>query len=513
MSESKPTIQPYYSKYDTPEPATRFQKAVFNGRTIKIKKLMASGENVYETTNLDESPLFLAIVRDHPVIVNQILDIYEEDLLFVRQFFQINYNIDWKQRTPVYIGHGSDHIDKVKELSIGMEISPDHSDDDVRSMIILLKSSQEKKVLWLRPNNREDNIRIAKIIECIWDDGVLDLQQKGHCDRTVFDVAALRNQPEIYCRLYTLFRPASEKSFEHFIQICRHHEDQLAIFKHLWSQAGQPVEIADILSTKVDLLVLPAYYDQIEIFQFFLESVADKTATPESRQMVMSDILNTYKVRDDSKLIESIIWADQKEFVKQCLLRFKPNLLLHGNCETILQSLIRQKSSKFMTEFIVEYFDQVLANGMEDKIMKQLIESNWLDAIKILYSRYGSCRNVLFRNKKHGVKCLLIAIDGCRYDLANFLVDAHRSDLTDPDDVTQLILYCAFVDRGKTVLQKLLDLPAADPLRLAGEESYYKSPIYVALKFRHLGNYQLLMDNVHDLQGLRGKSNLNFLRL
>lgn len=503
MSE-KPIIQPYYNKYDTPKPQNRFHKAVFNGRATKVKELIASGENVYRSTDSDETPLFIAIVRDHSIIVNQILEIYEEDLLFIRKFFQSKHNIDWKQR-PVYVAHGSDHIGLVQELSIGMEILPDHSLDETSSIVILLKSSQEKKMLWLRPNNREDNIRIAKIIECIWDDGVIDLQHKGHWGRTVFDVAAIRNQPETYCRLHTLLSPEPEKSIEHFIQMCRHHEDQLTFFKYLWSKTGQQIEVADIMSTKVDLLVLPAYYDQIEIFQFFLESIADRTATPENRQMVMSEILNTYKVRDDSKLIESIIWADQKEFVKECLLRFKPNLLLMGNCETILQSLIRQKSSEFMTQFVVEYFDQVRASGMEDKIMKQLIEANWLDAIKILYSRYESCRNVLFRNKKEGVQCLLIAIDGCRYDLANYLVDAHRSDLTDPDDVTHLILYCAFVDRGKTVLQKLLTLPAANPLRLTGEESYYKSPIYVALKFHHLENYQLLMDNVHDLQGLRGR--------
>lgn len=506
MSNSTPIINPYYNKWDTPKPQNRFQKAVFNGRSTKVNKLLVSGENIYVSTNTDESPLFMAIVRDHQAIVNQILDIYEEDLLFVRQFFQSRHNINWKQRL-VFVAYGPDHCAVVEQLSTGMEILPDPCPDEVRSMVILLKASpQDKKVLWLQPNNREENKKIAEIIECIWDDGVIDLQHKGHWGRTVLDVAAIRNQTETYCRLDTLLSVDSEKSIEHFLQMCRHHEDKLEFFKQLWSKTGKQFDIADIMSTNANLLVLPAYHDQFEIFYFFLESLADKTATPENRQMIMTDILNTYKVRDDSKLIESIIWADNKEFVKQCILHIKPNLLLIGsNCETVLQSLIRQKSTEFMTQFIVEYFDHVMANGMENRIVKQLIEENWLDAIKILYNRYESCRSVLFRDKKKGVQCLLNAIDGCRYNLANYLVDAHRLDLTDPDDVTNLILYCAFVDRSNEVLQTLLTLPAADPLRISGPEHFYKSPLYVALKFRHLKNFRLLLDNVNDVHALRGR--------
>lgn len=503
MSTSTPITYPYYGKWDTPKPQNRFQRAVFNGRTTKVKDLIASGENVYVTTDLDESPLFISIVRDHTAVVNQILDIYEEDLQFVRQFFEKNHNIVWTQQ-PVFVAHGSDNICRVNELSAGMEVLPDHRSDDKRTMVILLKTLQEKKILWLRPTSSEDNVKIAKIIECIWNDGVIDLQHEGHWGRTVLDAAALRNKPDLYCRLYKLSPGEPKKSIEHFVQMCRHYDDKLEFFKHIWNEICQPWDIADLISANVDLLVSPLYCDQFEIFILFMESVADKTERGESRQAEMTNILNTYKIRD-STLMETIIWADQKEFVQQCLVRLKPNLLLMGtNKEPVLQALIRQKSSEFLTKFVVDYFNQVLTNGMEAQIVKQLIESNWLDAIKILYVRYESSRKILFSNKKEGVQLLLNAIEGCRYDMANYLVDAHREELTDPVDVTPLILYCSFVERSKSVLQTLLTLPAADPLRTSGPDHYFKSPLYVALKFRHLENFQLLLDHVKNLQGLHG---------
>lgn len=499
-------MDPYYSKWDTPELRSKFHKAVFNGRTTKVAALIAAGENVYASTDKDESPLFIAIARDHQLIVKQILDIYEEDLNFVRHFFQSRHNIEWTQRT-VFIGHGPDHIGLVKELSTGMEILSDHSLNAKQGIIILLKSFQEKTVLWLRPNSLEDDIRISKIMECIWADGVIDLRHHGHWGRTVHEASAIRNQPEIYCRLLSLLCPEPEKVIEHFLQMCRHQKDQLEFFKRLLDEQCHQFDIGDILSTSVSVLVLPAYYDQIEIFQYFLETLADRTATPENRQTVMTDILNTYTVSDNSKLMDTIVWADNKDFVKECLLRFKPNLLLIGsNKETVLQSLIRQKSSEFMTHFIVDHFDEVLAAGMEYKIVKRLIKQNWLDAIKSLYDRYASCRSHLFRNRKKGMKCLLNLIDGCRYNLANYLIDAHRLELTDPDDVIQLILCCSFVQRSNIVLQTLLSLPAANPIKVTGSEHYFKSPIYVALKFRHLKNYQLLLDHVDDRQSLRGKA-------
>lgn len=503
---SKPIINPYYGKWDTPKLQNRFQRAVFNGRTSKVTDIIALGENVYVTTDLDESPLFISIVRDHTSIVHQILDIYEEDLRFVRQFFKKTHNIEWTQR-PVFIAHGPDNICLVNQLSAGMEVLPDHCLDDTRTMVILLKSLQEKKTLWLRPNSSEDNIKIAKIIECIWNDGVIDLQHKGHWGRTLLDVAAIRNQPEIYYRLHTLLTAEPEKSITHFLQMCRHYDDQLEFFEQIWNKICQQCDIADIISTNVDLLALPAYYGQFEIFILFMESLADKSDIGENRQVVMTSILDTSKYSNNNSLMETIIWADEKEFVQQCLLRLKPNLFSIGaNKETVLETLIRQKSTEFMTQFVVERFNQVLTNGMEARIVMQLIEGNWLDAMKTLYGRYQSCRKILFRNQKQGVQCLLNAIDGCRYDLANYLVDAHREDLTDPDDVTQLILYCSFVGRSNAVLKTLLTLPAAHPLKTSGPDHFYKSPFYVALKYRHLENFQLLLDNVKNLQGLRGES-------
>ncbi|KAG4070039.1 hypothetical protein HA402_013699 [Bradysia odoriphaga] len=497
MSSSKPTINPYYSKYDTPKPQNRFQRAVFNGRTAKVKDLISSGENVYVTTDLDESPLFMSIVRDHIAIANQILDVYEDDLQFVRQFFAKKHSIVWSDG-PVFVAYGTDNISLVDELSAGMEVLSDDGPDSVKTMVILLKSLREKRVLWLRPNCYEDNVKVAKIIECIWNDGVIDLQHKGHWGRTVFDAAAIRNQPEMFCRLNALSTVSSEKLIENLLLMCRHHDDKLDFFKTSWNRTGVKFDIGDLLSINLDLLVLPAYNDVFEVFLFFMESLADKVRTGEdTREATMRNILITYKVKSGSPVIDTIIWADCKSFVQRCITYFQPNLLSRSaNNEIILETLIGQCPSKFVTQLVVECFDQVISKGMEDRIVMQLIERNWLDALKMLYDRYESTQRVLLRDSKRGVQCLLSAIDGCRYNLVDYLVEAHREELTDPDAVTSLILYCSFVQRSNSILRKLLALPAADVLRTSNSDHYYKSPLYVALKFRNLENFQLLLDKV-----------------
>ncbi|XP_037042478.1 uncharacterized protein LOC119078868 [Bradysia coprophila] len=496
MSCSKPLINPYYSKYDTPKPQNRFQRAVFNGRTAKVKDLICSGENVYVTTDLDESPLFISIVRDHISIANQILNVYEDDLQFVRQFFAKKHNTIWVEG-PVFVAHGTDNVSLVHELSAGMEVLPDDGPDSMKTMVILLKSSQEKRVLWLRPDSHEDNVNIARIIECIWNDGVIDLHHKGHWGRTVFDAAAIRNQPEMYCRLNALSTVSSEKLIENLLLMCRHHDDKLDFFKTIWNRTGVQFDIGELLSTNIDLLVLPAYNDLFEVFLFFMESLADKVRTEDSREATMRDILTTYKVKSGSPVIDTIIWADCKSFVQRCITHFQPNLLNRSaSNEIILETLIGQCPSKFVSQLVVECFDQVISEGIEDRIVMQLIERNWIDALKMLYDRYESTRRVLLRDSKRGVQFLLSAIDGCRYNLVNYLVEAHREELTDPDSVTSLILYCSFVERSNSILRKLLALPAADVLRTSNSDHYYKSPLYVALKFRHLDNFQLLLEKV-----------------
>lgn len=513
MSDSKPTLHPYYSKWDTPKLQSRFHRAVFNGRTAKVKDLIASGENVYATTDLDESSLFISIARDHLPIANQILDVYESDLEFVKQIFLQKYGRHWREQ-EVFVAHGENNICSVNELAVGMEVLQANGSpsDEMQTMVILLKSYNEKSVLWLRPVSGDDNIKIAKIVECIWNDGVIDLKHTGHWGRTVFDVAAIRNHPEIYCRLNTL-APTTvqpDKSIEHFLQMSRHYDDQVDFFKKISHKTKPDLNIGDTISRNIgSLLISPAYYDAFNAFVFFAESLIDTIGSEGSRETEMRNVLDTCKVAGGCSIIESIIWLDCKKFIQRCIEFFKPNLLLMGsNNQIVLQSLIAHTPNEFTTKFVVECYTEILTvAGLEDQIVLQLIGHNWLDAVKILYDRYESSRQVLFRNKKQGVQCLLNAIDGCRYDLADFLIMAHRDDLTDPDDVTQLILYCSFVQRSYGVLQTILALPAADVLRTSGPEHYYKSPIHVALTFRHLVNLQLLLDNVKNPPDLCGELN------
>lgn len=142
MTENK---LPYYSRFDTPILENRLHKAIFNGRTLKVKKLLVEGYNVYETTSKNETSLFLAIALDHTDIANLIIDIYEQDLDELTSYFEtLEIETNFWIKETIFIAYGAKQIDFVKKRAIKLRVSDPrqyYSVEKHKGLIIMLKET------------------------------------------------------------------------------------------------------------------------------------------------------------------------------------------------------------------------------------------------------------------------------------------------------------------------------------------------------------------------------------
>lgn len=507
---------PYYNRYDTPKLENRIQKAVFNGRATKVKQLLQNGHNLYETTNINESTLFMAIAQDHLDIANALIDIYEQDLKKVAQHFQ-SFGITskfWVTETML-IAYGKDHTDFVKKLAMKLNVNDpvQYHHSGKKGLIILLKESNYSvpEVLWFSPKCENDAIIMAQIIEHIIFDGTLDVTQKEHWGRTFIDLAASRNHQDIFFRLVNLYGTKYLSNIELLKLFCfmsaRKPENRVHQFKQLILRLNK-FELADVVENDWSILTSPLYSDDFDIFEYIMEVIAQirvDRKLNETRTEALQYIIDNH-IEQTSNIIQSLVLCDRLELALKCL-KYNPDLLKQGNFYDIPLFVFFQVKTKpdVINSYFIDNFPRIQELGYGKKVVKKLIKNNWVEAIKGLYAKYPSVKEFLFEIPTKGLSTLLYCIDACHYDVVDYLILAHSEQLTSSSDILELILYCSFVQKGYNILQLLLKLPNADPCLLLGEQQSWKTPFYTTLHFHQLENYKLLQEHTMDKTKLIGE--------
>lgn len=493
------------------------QKAVFNGREDRVKDLIAADRNVYKTTVKNESLHFIAIARDHNSIANLLFDILEQDLKCLKGFFDkfAIPNKYWLSEIT-YVVFGNEHIDQVKELATGLMVvsASEMLRNNHTGLILLLKPSNvcEAEVLWLRAKCKEDVVKVARIIECIVDDGTIDVMRTEHWGRTLLDVTAIRYSLDIFFRLLELFGSdliTDMKCLEYLCKFCQRSNLSSVVqyFDVLYGKAAENMPlrtVADIITTPggEGILMIPAYNDLIELFAYFIHFVAEYRMVELniSKEEAVSLVINSQKSPTNTVFME-IIWFGN-DFALQCL-QFKPDLLTKVDNQTFLQTFLYMKPNHTIGDWIIDHFDDIRSQGLADKVIKAMIKGNWTESVKRLYEAHPKAKDVWFRDHKKGIQNLMIAIEpGCHYELVEFLVNAHKSELTNAEDLADLVLSSAFTKRGLGVLRALLTLPNVNVLLNSSENHCFRSAFYAALKFHHLDNYRELLKHVKDPKDL-----------
>lgn len=501
-------------------------KAIFDGSVDKVQRLIEANENVYKTTVADDSILFLAIALEHTTIANLLIDILERDLEVLKRFFE-NHKIpnNFWLNEATYIIYGSEHIRLVKEITGNLLVDnpADMLNNNTKGLILMLKPSNlcDAEVLWLQTKHLEDVKKIAQVIQSVFDDGTIDVM-KTEQELTLLEVAVERYNTDVFFRLLKLYGAeclSDLKCLQYLTYICTKLNPTNAdeYFKDLYAQAANIMplrEITDVILTPggTNLLMIPIKYGVFDLFEYFLHSVANHEIAKQniSQDQAISLVFNTLKT-PTINIFKRIIWCENYDFTLKCL-KFNPDLLKIIANETLMEIISRLRPNKLISDWIVEFFEEISLKGLADKVIKTLIEFNWVEAVRRLYEVHPTSKKTLFMDYKKGMDLLIHGIneyhykpgiEQCHYELVEFLVNAHGSDLTDPGDLLVLISYSVRARRGFRILKSLLSLP--DVNVMFRDENNHRSIFYEALESNNLESYRELLHCVKDLKDLIGK--------
>lgn len=502
---------------------TPLHKAIFNGRPIK--HLISAGANIYATTTKGYSMLSLALVQKREEQASLIMDIYEQDMLALQQYFfnQNVRNFFWI-REQILIAYGIDDINFVQETVAQYDLSVSDPLSFIQSnkkgLIILMKTSGTAvpEILWITHNKLGDDREIAKITSRIYPNGVLGALRKDYKSRTLMEVAAERQMDNNFFRLDAIFGQHYLNQTEYLRLLCSLSQDcdhEVTCFKNFLLRLNR-FHIRDAISNEdghYEVLNYPLSLHQYEIFEYILDEMVvvrltylnDPSISPEDcKRYILNDFLM------HSARIYRVLYVQPPDLsgLADICLRYKVDLLAvhEPSKETPLYAFLNGPVENLAVgDYIVEKFDIIVEQSFLKQIIHRLITRNWLNVLKQLYERHPISKEELLRDDNYaGMDVIKRSFQNEGGEMITFLVDAHKDQFSE-QNINMLINYCAHSSRFLGIIQILLDLPGADATKCT-YGYMFTSPLFTALDNRKLDTFKLLYKSVeHNPDGIKGK--------
>lgn len=497
---------------------TELHKAIFNGRFEKFQTLIAEGHNIYETTDREETLLAVAIKRKHTEIATILIDKLEEDLQVVEAFF-LSLEIENKfwLRERILIAFGQEHVNIVKEMSADLQVLDPKTmmDKKKHGLIVILKETgtSAAEVMWLTScRSKDDDLKLAKIIDYIYSDGCIDSLKRDCYSNTITGSSAHYKNVDLCFRLMGIFDAGNHYKKNAYLYmftlLCAGEENQVDKFKELMKRLSK-FEIREAFSNDWTELNYPIARQQYDIFEYFLEEMGRKFLarlppnTTVSIEGATSFVLNAFLQK--SANIYRLPIAPDLVGLAEISIRLNAGLLVkHSIGETPLHAFVQGPTPCLaLADYIIEHVIEIEEKLFLDDIIKRLIANNWYDVIKRIYEKCPTAKKVLFRSHYVGISQLCLSIQLNHVELASFLIDEHKDIFIDID-VNNLIIMSSKLTKSVDILKKLLTLPNANPCKV-GYGMDFNSPFVAALRMQKVANFHILFDATPSKADIAGK--------
>lgn len=397
-----------------------FHKAVYSRDMVAVQHFLSTAEhNVYSKAG-GQTPLFVALAKNHLELAKRLFSIYESDWDAVRCKVASEDSLsDWLIVTAL----GTKKIKKIKDLV--KDYQTDHI--TASNLVILLKDTNVSKaeVIQVHPDNVCSALNVLQELN-VTDN--LDLNEPMQEGDTLVHLAALRGLDQMLFRLIQMGARYDIKNEEGLTPLGMAAKNgQLKIIKEMIARLN-----IDFLADD-RALEASATWNEYEIFKYLAEAMITERQNQfsESREDAEKQIF-----KNPDRFLSNVDFAIK--LVKDY--KFELGAVLH---QCVYNSAKKESAMNIIgmdpNSLLYETTDNY--KSLPYNQFHNILWQGWFDVIKKIYQKHPEAKTFLFKNPEMGYEAFAHGLISKQLsnEAAEFIAIKHRNELIEHNLVVKVI--------------------------------------------------------------------------